>query len=233
MSRSVFVLFLVLAFSATGAAEPEGQRLFEKRCAACHKLPNLENQPAVGWERQLDMMAPLARLKRDQKRDVLTYIMSHTRNAAMDAALEEDRALFENKCSRCHTLDRILLSELNGDDLRHVVNRMQNRSGTDWLSDQEVERVLAYLADVPREMASSARIAGDASPEQLFLTRCSACHSLERIFSNMKAANGDATEFWSHTVSRMRSKAPQWMSDEEASEILDYLRSMDPVEPEI
>ncbi len=231
MSRIVFVLFLVLAFSVAGSTELDGQKLFEKRCAACHKLPNPQNPPKVGWEKQLDMMAPLARLKKDQKKDVLGYILSHTRSAAMDAALDEDRTLFENKCSRCHTLDRILLSELKGDDLRHVVNRMQNRSGTDWLSDQEVERVLTYLSDAPRGMVSATESVSDASPEQLFLARCSACHSLERIFDNMSAANGDATEFWSHTVSRMRSKAPQWMSDTEAGKILVYLRSFDPVDP--
>lgn len=231
MSRILFVLFLVFAFSAVGSSELDGQKLFEKRCAACHKLPNPENPPKAGWEKQLDMMAPLARLKKDQKQDVLSYILSHTRAAAMDAALDEDRTLFENKCSRCHTLDRILLSELKGDDLRHVVNRMQNRSGTDWLSDQEVERVLAYLADAPRGMEPPVRIATDSSPEQLFLARCSACHSLERIFENMKAANGEATEFWSHTVSRMRNKAPQWMSDTEAGKILAYLGSFETVDP--
>jgi mono/diheme cytochrome c family protein len=223
-----YILFpyLVVAFSSAWSAEPEGQALFEKRCVACHKLPDPGQPPEVGWEKQLDLMAPLAQLKKGQKQEVLTYILSHARDSSMEAALDEDRLLFEEKCSRCHNLERVLLSQLSGDDLRHVVNRMQNRSGTDWLSNLEVETVLAYLSDALRE-APSVQIADNASPEQIFVARCSACHTLERVFSSM-AEDADDSKLWSHTVSRMRSKAPQWMSDSDASQILEYLRSVNP-----
>ena len=223
-----YILFpyLVVAFSSAWSAEPEGQALFEKRCVACHKLPDPGQPPEVGWEKQLDLMAPLAQLKKGQKQEVLTYILSHARDSSMEAALDEDRLLFEEKCSRCHNLERVLLSQLSGDDLRHVVNRMQNRSGTDWLSNLEVETVLAYLSDALR-VAPSVQIADNASPEQIFVARCSACHTLERVFSSM-AEDADGSKLWSHTVSRMRGKAPQWMSDSDASQILEYLRSFNP-----
>jgi mono/diheme cytochrome c family protein len=217
----------IVGFSGAAlAAETDGQNLFEKRCAACHKLPDLGQPPSVGWELQLEAMAPLARLKDGQKQDVLAYLLSHTRNAAMDASLDEDRILFEVKCSRCHTLDRVLLSPLEGDALGHVINRMQSRSGTDWLSDQDVERVLTYLSEAPR-MVEVTPIADDANPGQVFATRCAACHSLERVFRALDESE-NPTQFWSHTVSRMQGKAPQWMSETEADQILDYLTSPDP-----
>ena len=206
------------------AASADGQGLFEKRCSACHKLPDPGSAPAQGWSEQLDLMAPLARLKKDQKQAVLDYLMSHSQEAAMNASLDEDRALFEEKCSRCHSPARVLLSPLEGESLRHVVNRMQSRSGTDWLSDQDVERVLAYLEAISREERTPAPLSGDSTASEIFAARCSACHSLERIFKSI-GDDSNSSEFWSHTVSRMRGKAPEWLSESEASEILGYLRS--------
>lgn len=221
---------LLLVFSVASTAATDGQDLFEKRCAACHLLPDPEQPPAVGWEKQVKKMGSLARLKKGEKEEVVAYLLSHTRDAAMDASLDEDRILFEEKCSRCHTLDRIFLEPLQGEDLQHVVSRMQSRSGTDWLSNEEVERVLAYLTSAPREATPATELDGDATPEQIFSVRCSACHSLERIFSKL-GEDADAKDFWSHTVSRMRGKAPQWMPESEASQILDYLQSINPGEP--
>ena len=169
-------------------------------------------------------MAPLARLKTDQKQAVLDYLISHSQDAAMVASLDEDRELFENKCSRCHSTARILLSPIAGDSLRHVVNRMQSRSGTDWLSDQDVEQVLAYLEKVSREIPPPDPLNGDATASEIFAARGSACHSLERIFTKI-GDETNPTEFWSHTVSRMRGKSPEWLSETEADEILRYLQS--------
>lgn len=210
-----------VAWSADPAT---GKALFEKRCVVCHKLPDPDQPPSVGWEQQLDLMAPLARLEKDQKANILDYLLSHSRTAAMEASLEEDRELFEEKCSRCHTLDRIFLIPLEGEALGHVISRMQSRSGTDWLSDKEVEQILAYLENAPRTVPSKA-LSEDASPEQIFVVRCSACHTLERVFQKLEEG-ADGTEFWSHTVSRMRGKSPQWLSESEADQILAYLQSI-------
>ncbi len=223
----VLSILLVLSSTAWSADITEGQQLFEKRCAACHKLPDPAQPPAVGWEKQLEKMGLFAQLKKAQKQEVLEFLLSHSRDAAKSASLEEDRALFEEKCSHCHTLNRIFLEPLHGDDLQHVVSRMQSKSGTDWLSDEEIARILAYLGNAPSEAAPATALDGNATPEQLFSARCSGCHSLERIFSKLGSAEGSA-DFWSHTVSRMRGKAPQWMPESEANQILEYLQSAKP-----
>ena len=228
--KCVIIPGLLIVFSTAWSAEPTGQDLFEKRCVACHKLPDPAQPPAVGWETQLEAMGALARLKKGQKEEILAYLLSHTRDAAMDASLDEDRILFEQKCSRCHSLDRIFLEPLQGEDLQHVVSRMQSKSGTDWISNEEVERVLAYLNSAPREATAAAELVRNATPEQIFAVRCSGCHSLERIFSKL-GESADTTDFWSHTVSRMRGKAPQWMSESEAEQLLEYLQSIVPASP--
>jgi len=227
-----YVIFagLLFLFSNAWSASSTGQELFEKRCVACHKLPNPAVEPTVGWEQQLEVMGALARLKKGQKEEVLAYLQTHSRAAAMDAALDEDQVLFEEKCSRCHSLDRIFLEPLRGEDLQHVVSRMQNKSGTDWLSDEEVERVLEYLTSAPRETVAAVALDDSTTPDQIFAVRCSGCHSLERIFSKL-GESADTADFWSHTVSRMRGKAPQWMPESEAIQILEYLRTIEPASP--
>ena len=223
LAWTIIILGILLAHATAWAAPADGQNLFEKRCSACHKLPDPDQPPPQGWAEQLNLMAPLARLKPTQKQSILDYLQTHSQQASMDAALDEDRVLFDDKCGHCHTLDRVLLSPLRGESLSHVINRMQSRSGTDWLSDQDVERVLSYLDTVPRGTTSTAPLSTDATPADIFSARCSACHTLERIFQKL-GENSNAADFWSHTVSRMRGKAPQWMSETEAGEILKYLQ---------
>ena len=219
---SVVIQGMIAVQTPAWAATIDGQSLFEKRCSACHKLPDPDQPPPQGWAEQLDLMAPLARLKTDQKRSVLEYLQTHSKQASMSAALDEDRELFEEKCGQCHTTNRILLSELHGDSLRHVVSRMQNRSGTDWLSDDDVQKILGYLESESREASVTVQLGNDATSADIFAARCSACHTLERVFKNL-GENSDPADFWSHTVSRMRGKAPQWVSDAEADQILEYL----------
>ncbi len=120
------------------AALDDGKIIFEERYSGCHDLPDPNTPPPEGWEKQLDLMAILARIQTDEKASVLTYLMSHAKQSVRTAALQEDEALFEQKCSRCHTLERIFLEPLTDESRRHVVARMQERSGISWLSDEYV-----------------------------------------------------------------------------------------------
>ncbi len=213
------LLASVPAWSQTG----NGQALFEVRCAACHDLPNPAEAPLEGWSEQLELMAPLARLKPAQQQDVLAYLLEHTRQSVNMAALEEDRSFFEEKCSRCHSLQRIFLEPLTDESRQHVVARMQVRSGTGWLSDEDVGRVLNYLAVVTTEFKPPAPLSADASAGEIFEVRCTGCHTLERIFA--RSVDGqDGSLGWDHVVGRMRGKAPQWMTELEAQTILEYLQ---------
>lgn len=227
----IFAAALLLANSTAWPAERDGKSLFEKRCIACHALPNLDEPPPEGWEQRLEAMAPLARLKTDQKEDVLQYILAHTQQSTRSAAFLEDKLLFEEKCSGCHTLDRIFLEPLTAESRRHVILNMQERSGTGWLSDEDVERILVYLDAAVAEASAKyfaeavTPLTADATAEKIFRTRCSACHSLERVYAMLGENEGGQNLAFTHTVSRMRDKAPQWMTESEAVKIIEYLGS--------
>lgn len=60
--------------------------------------------------------------------------------------------------------------------------------------------------------------------EDLFKEKCAICHSLDRALNRF-----DPTENWEKVVTRQRSKAPFWISREEAERITDYLESRDKV----
>ena len=222
--RVVFYVALTLASVSAWPQPDDGQALFEVRCAACHDLPNPAEPPPEGWSEQLELMAPLARLKPAQQQDVLAYLLEHTQQSVNMAALEEDRSFFEEKCSRCHSLERIFLEPLTDESRGHVVARMQARSGTDWLSDENVGRVLNYLAVATPELEPPEPLSADASASEIFEVRCTGCHPLERIFTRSVDRQDDGLA-WDHVVGRMRGKAPQWMTDTEAQRILEYLQN--------
>ena len=221
--RILFYVALTFASVPAWSQSNDGQALFEVRCAACHDLPNPAAAPPQGWSEQLELMAPLARLKPAQQQDVLAYLLEHTQQSVNVAALEEDRSFFEEKCSRCHSLQRIFLEPLTDESRRHVVARMQARSGTDWLSDEDVGRVLSYLAVTTPEIRPPEPFGADASAREIFEARCTGCHTLERIFTR-SVDSQDGGLAWEHVVGRMRGKAPQWMTDIEAQRILEYLQ---------
>ena len=222
---AVFCIALTLASVSAWPQSHDGQALFEARCAACHDLPNPGEPPEEGWAERMELMAPLARLKEDEQQNVLAYLLEHTQLSVNTAALEEDRSFFEEKCSRCHSLQRIFLEPLTDGSRQHVVARMQTRSGTDGLSDEDVGRVLNYLAVATPEIVPPEPLSADASGREIFEVRCTGCHTLERIFT-MSAGNQDGSSAWEHVVSRMRGKAPQWMTDTEAQNILEYLTTL-------
>ena len=59
------IAFCLLSFPAHSGLD-EGEAIFSKRCSTCHKLPDPNHPPKEGWAKRLDMMAPMAGLKRLQ-----------------------------------------------------------------------------------------------------------------------------------------------------------------------
>lgn len=216
---------LFLSLQAIGSPDMSGEELFKKRCSLCHSLPDPAQIPPDGWEKRLNMMAPLARLKKNQKAEVLQYLQDHARAEVLEAVAMNDRALVEEKCSTCHSLGRVVLESFDGNAGRHVLDRMQSYAGTDYLSDDELKRILGYLQN-GKDLAMLSSPEQDATPTQVFRIRCSACHTLERVIA-LIGANKTSESSWVHIVSRMQAKAPEWISPEESELLLAYIQSLE------
>lgn len=85
----------------------------------------------------------------------------------------------------------------------------------------------AKLAVVAKAKATAARPDDDREPEaapgegrELFVARCSVCHSIDYVQMHSRFAT---RALWEGSVAKMRNAYKAPMSDDEARQILDYL----------
>jgi mono/diheme cytochrome c family protein len=144
-------------------------------------------------------------------------------NTSGDRQLEE-QVFFEEKCGNCHPSERIFLIKMSPELRKHVVLRMRERvePGAAWLSDEEINRILAYVEE-RSSTGESVQPKAAENAKELFRERCKGCHELDRIYMQVKTER-ENPQAWMHVVTRMQAKAPDWISEEEAREIVDYLR---------
>ena len=76
---------------------------------------------------------------------VLIFSTFYTVNVSSGDNNITPKMLFENKCSRCHGLDRITQATKSPDQWSSTVNRMRQKD-TNWISQEEARTIAAYLA---------------------------------------------------------------------------------------
>jgi len=76
----------------------------------------------------------------------------------------------------------------------------------------------AVPAPAPVATAAATPAASAADGKSLFETKCSVCHGLDR-----PTARKETKEKWASIVKEMQGKKADWISDAEASNIVDYL----------
>jgi mono/diheme cytochrome c family protein len=143
--------------------------------------------------------------------DLMAAIMGGTTTTALDG-----NALIDERCTVCHTRDRIDAKMAAGADLAAwttTVDRMIGKGAQ--LSDDERQAVLDYLTGAGD---TGAALDGDA----LVSERCTVCHTRDRI--DAKVASGADLAAWTTTVDRMIGKGAQLSADERQA-VLDYLTS--------
>lgn len=226
ISRNFTRMCAALALTLVmGGLAAEGETQFEQRCAQCHDAADPAG-PARDWFDRLEAMGPLGELEAEQRMEVLDFLRHHERRTTEMIALAEEKQLFEDKCSMCHTTDRVFLEPMTPETRRHIVLRMQERA-PDWISPDEAEQILAYLGQTePVEFVKPAE--ARMEPGTVFRERCSVCHTLERVYLHLEESE-DVGPVWLHIVQRMRSKAPEWIDEDEARMIMEYLEGLKPV----
>jgi mono/diheme cytochrome c family protein len=70
----------------------------------------------------------------------------------------------------------------------------------------------------PAAPAATAPAAPAADGKTLFETKCSVCHGVDRATSRT-----ETKEMWTSIVKEMQGKKADWISDAEASKIVDFL----------
>jgi ferredoxin-NADP reductase len=126
-------------------------------------------------------------------------------------------ALMQQKCSKCHTLERVVGAMKDAKGWAATIARMEARPDSG-ITDADARSIAAYLTSRLSPANGSAPM---TVARALVDQRCSRCHTLERVYS------GSHTRAeWQAIVSRMEAHAAGsagMFRPGEAQQIVDYL----------
>lgn len=126
------------------------------------------------------------------------FSVSHASGEPALATIE-GKTLFEERCSRCHEIERPLARDMSRADWEKLLLEMASRGAE--MTAEEKRLILDYLG---------ARF--------IFTSKCTVCHTKERIFDRERAYSQ-----WVGTVETMAAKSPDLLSEAEAAAIVSYL----------
>jgi ferredoxin-NADP reductase len=184
---TIFVLAFVLIASTTGPylvrtsrfeqvsiparATPitidlnQASDLMQKRCSKCHNLDRVvgARKDAQGWATTVDRMRALpgSGISEEEAQTILSYLASQNqpRGPETAAKMEVARAVVDQRCGRCHSLDRVYKTVQTREQWRATVTRMVEYAAgsTGALQPGEDWQIIDYLASTQTEDAANRR----------------------------------------------------------------------------
>jgi ferredoxin-NADP reductase/mono/diheme cytochrome c family protein len=128
--------------------------LMQGRCSRCHNLDRVvgARKDAQGWVDTVDRMRamPGAGISETDAQTIVSYLASQAQPKGSGAAvkMEVARALVDQRCGRCHSLDRVYKSVETPDQWRETVTRMVGYAAgsTGALQPGEDQKIIDYLS---------------------------------------------------------------------------------------
>jgi uncharacterized membrane protein len=102
----------------------------EKRCSKCHNLDRIvgAHKDAPGWLATVNRMKALpdSGISEEDARIIVSYLASQVgqKGSLAAASLEVARAVVDQRCGRCHSLDRVYKTAETPEEWRATVYRM-------------------------------------------------------------------------------------------------------------
>jgi ferredoxin-NADP reductase len=153
----------------------------EKRCSKCHNLDRIvgARKNARGWLMTVNRMKALpdSGISEEDSRMIASYLASQMSPKGPGAAsLEVARALVDQRCGRCHSLDRVYKTTATPEEWSATVARMVSYADGSSGSFQpgEDQQIIAYLSatqtpDAVRQR--KAQVAADSSAGRSMVTQ--------------------------------------------------------------
>jgi len=110
--------------------------------------------------------------------------------------MQSSEELMQRRCSRCHTLDRVIGARKDARGWLATVDRMRTLPASG-ISERDEKVILSYLLS-ENSIDSSSTQGQVAVGKALVDSHCGRCHALDRIYKSTKSASE-----WSSTVTRM------------------------------
>ena len=131
---------------------------------------------------------------------------------------KEWRFLYEEKCSKCHTLERVFTEPKTENEWRICITRMMNKNKL-WITEEEGAQIIDEIIGKRKDIiASVPQKKKYADAQVLFIDRCTRCHKVSRILDKNKTRDE-----WVETIIRMRDNAPELFFDEDIPVIANFL----------
>jgi cytochrome c2 len=126
--------------------------------------------------------------------------------------------LYEEKCSKCHTLERVFAELKTESEWQICVTRMMKKNKF-WITEEEGAQIIDEIVGKRKDIiAAIPQKKKYADAQVLFIDRCTRCHKVSRILDKNKTRDE-----WVETIIRMRDNAPELFFDEDIPVIADFL----------
>jgi cytochrome c5 len=125
-----------------------GAALVAERCTVCHSAERIQNSTKTRdeWEDTVKrMIGKGANLNSDEKDAVITYLAETYKTNVSPAAGLDGAALVQERCTVCHSTERIQAATKTKDEWTSTVNRMIGKGAN--LNADEKTAVINYLAE--------------------------------------------------------------------------------------
>lgn len=221
---SIAVLLGLALAPSPATAEIETLDL-ERRCGQCHDVSGADRLKSEDWLSRLQELGPIEKLDQKQRTEVVGFLRYHGWEVNQILGMASERHLFEQKCGLCHSVQRVFVKTMSQDQIATTVERMRQRE-PQWISQEDADAITAFIEAGARGVPRPVHDAIDGSPADVFRDRCAGCHPLERAYLYLET---ELEPHWPLLVKRMQVKAPEWISDAEADQIVEYLSGLKPV----
>ena len=123
--------------------------------------------------------------------------------------------LFIDRCTKCHSLNRILSKNKSKSEWQETVTRMRYNA-PDLFNNNDIPIIVKYLTE-------NSKLMRDDITAKVVVNKCLVCHQWERIFLVRKTR-----EEWEECVNEMRkiarkSMKKDWFTFHEFNNIVDLL----------
>jgi ferredoxin-NADP reductase len=128
--------------------------MMEKRCSKCHNLDRIvgARKDAKGWLATVNRMRalPNSGISEDDSRTIISYLASQMKpkGSVAAASMEVARAVVDQRCGRCHSLDRVYKTTETPEEWKATVDRMVAfaKGSGNAIQPGEDEQIIAYLS---------------------------------------------------------------------------------------
>jgi ferredoxin-NADP reductase len=143
----------------------------EKRCSKCHNLDRIAGarKDARGWLATVNRMRALpdSGISEADSRIIVSYLASQMapKGTVGSAGLEVARALVDQRCGRCHGLDRVYTTTETPEEWNATITRMVSYAAgsAGAIQPGEDQQIIAYLSATQSTQAVKQRLAQAAA----------------------------------------------------------------------